>query len=290
MSLFCHSTCDPNQSVFMGVDPAKVSAGDVTEVVYSVSHDFAFGLFNSCADVQNPSSGKKALDMLCGTEASKCTPKYWFQFMGDPALNPMAPFQIDFIISNETVPFMNNTLHPMNATTEPCTVACGCQDCQASCKPLEPCPDPEKWVILNIDAMVFIMSCVFAGFVLVFGISQIWTILYCPPKSVSTLKVNGDSSEDEAAAATYVPPVMRPFSCCDKLSSIMENIFERAFSVWGHFCARHWVCVVIVSITVCVILSFGIFFFQVTTDPVELWSSPDSQARQEKDYFDDNFG
>ena len=29
---------------------------------------------------------------------------------------------------------------------------------------------------------------------------------------------------------------------------------------------------------------------QVITDPVELWSSPDSQARAEKDYFDDNFG
>lgn len=29
---------------------------------------------------------------------------------------------------------------------------------------------------------------------------------------------------------------------------------------------------------------------QVTTDPVELWASPDSRSRIEKDYFDSRFG
>jgi Niemann-Pick C1 protein len=36
-----------------------------------------------------------------------------------------------------------------------------------------------------------------------------------------------------------------------------------------------------VTVIVCVI--------KVTTDPVELWSSPESRARQEKKYFDENF-
>ena len=31
-------------------------------------------------------------------------------------------------------------------------------------------------------------------------------------------------------------------------------------------------------------------FFRVTTDPVELWSSPTSRARIEKNYFDQHFG
>ena len=30
--------------------------------------------------------------------------------------------------------------------------------------------------------------------------------------------------------------------------------------------------------------------FQVTTDPVELWSAKDSRARTERDYFDSHFG
>lgn len=29
---------------------------------------------------------------------------------------------------------------------------------------------------------------------------------------------------------------------------------------------------------------------RLTTNPVELWSSPTSQARQEKEYFDSHFG
>lgn len=29
---------------------------------------------------------------------------------------------------------------------------------------------------------------------------------------------------------------------------------------------------------------------QITTDPVELWAAPNSRSRQEKTYFDSNFG
>lgn len=33
-----------------------------------------------------------------------------------------------------------------------------------------------------------------------------------------------------------------------------------------------------------------IYFLQVTTDPVELWSPPQSEARLQKNYFDEHFG
>ena len=36
--------------------------------------------------------------------------------------------------------------------------------------------------------------------------------------------------------------------------------------------------------------SSGLVFIQVTTDPVDLWSAPGSQARLEKEYFDTHFG
>lgn len=36
--------------------------------------------------------------------------------------------------------------------------------------------------------------------------------------------------------------------------------------------------------------SGGLFYMRIITDPVELWSSPTSQARQEKNYFDSHFG
>lgn len=44
------------------------------------------------------------------------------------------------------------------------------------------------------------------------------------------------------------------------------------------------------SLILVVASSGGLVYMRITTDPVELWSSPTSQARQEKDYFDSHFG
>ena len=33
----------------------------------------------------------------------------------------------------------------------------------------------------------------------------------------------------------------------------------------------------------------GLIYLQVTTDPIELWASPNSRSRIEKDFFDSNF-
>lgn len=48
--------------------------------------------------------------------------------------------------------------------------------------------------------------------------------------------------------------------------------------------------VIVGSLVLVVASSGGLVYMRITTDPVELWSSPDSQARQEKDYFDSHFG
>lgn len=41
----------------------------------------------------------------------------------------------------------------------------------------------------------------------------------------------------------------------------------------------------------CFVVAFGhgIKYMKVTTDPVELWASPDSRARVERKYFDSHF-
>lgn len=44
------------------------------------------------------------------------------------------------------------------------------------------------------------------------------------------------------------------------------------------------------SAIVVAILSAGLKDIELTTDPVELWSAPNSRARQEKDFHDKNFG
>ena len=55
-------------------------------------------------------------------------------------------------------------------------------------------------------------------------------------------------------------------------------------------CALHPVPILIIGLLVAVGLSFGVVKLKVTTDPIELWASPTSRSRVEKDYFDQNFG
>ena len=79
-------------------------------------------------------------------------------------------------------------------------------------------------------------------------------------------------------------------SCCDSLGATFEARLQRLFSQWGSFCVRHPGCIVFFSVAFIAACSSGLVFVQVTTDPVDLWSAPGSQARQEKEYFDTHFG
>lgn len=79
-------------------------------------------------------------------------------------------------------------------------------------------------------------------------------------------------------------------TCCDPLGAALEAHLRRLFERWGSFCVRHPGCVVFFSVAFIAACSSGLVFIQVTTDPVDLWSAPGSQARQEKEYFDTHFG
>jgi Niemann-Pick C1 protein len=57
----------------------------------------------------------------------------------------------------------------------------------------------------------------------------------------------------------------------------------------GLFCAQYPFLVLLLGTLVIAGLSCGLVKFQVTTDPVKLWSAKSSIARQQKDYFDTHF-
>jgi len=293
VSLFCRSTCDPRQSEFLAAITVTMSDKQkkaISEVTYAVSEEFGVGMFNSCRDVQNPSSGKRALDMLCGKGADKCTPENWLQYMGDKSLNPVVPFTINFdLTSNSTfIPGPNVTLHPMRSHIEPCNESCSCQDCRSKCSPLPPDVPPHHWTILGYDPVCFIVTCCYAAFVLVFGLSQIWTYLYCSKDESSQYIVNGDSDTVSLVSSSAKSAVC--CGSCDRLQAKFEHSLEAVFAAWGRLCARHFSIVIVTSVLACIVLIFGVTMFEVVTDPVELWSSPHSRARIEKNYFDNNFG
>ena len=294
MSLFCRMTCDPEQSHFLAANEVTTSDKKqkaISKVTYTVSEDFGYGMFNSCRDVQNPSSGKHALDMLCGKDASKCTPQNWLKFMGDKTLNPVVPFTINFTLTaNDTfIPGPNVTLQPMTSHIEPCNESCSCQDCRSQCRPLPP-PDepPSHWTILGYDAICFIVTCVYAAFYIVFLLIHVWTWLYCAESKSPQYIVNGDSDTVSLIASSSKTSLL--CGSCDRLQAKFEKMLSKVFAVWGRFCARNTVIVIATSLVVVGALSAGLAMFDVITDPVELWSAPNSRARIEKNYFDDSFG
>ncbi|KAF3858124.1 hypothetical protein F7725_011325 [Dissostichus mawsoni] len=83
-----------------------------------------------------------------------------------------------------------------------------------------------------------------------------------------------------------------PCSCqdCTNACGPRPNSLRTLFTSWGSFCVRYPSVVILGTLILVVASSGGLIYMRITTDPVELWSSPSSQARQEKDYFDSHFG
>lgn len=99
----------------------------------------------------------------------------------------------------------------------------------------------------------------------------------------------------------------RSSSFLEKLGANTDTYLQKFFEKWGTYCAgRPWL---ILFLGACVVVGLGhgikylkvryycsltyygmiIVIFQVTTDPVELWASPASRSRIEKEYFDSHF-
>jgi Niemann-Pick C1 protein len=296
INLYCYFTCSPTQSDFMfpSMHAPSPTAGkeEILSVEYAVSHDYAYGMYNSCKDVQMPSNNQKAIGALCGKDAKDCTPENWLEFMGDKTKNPFTPFMITFVVSDKPVETLDPTvmLNPMNETISPCKTSCSCQDCADACgSPLPPIIPPTPWEIIHIDGWVFLSCSLYAAFILVFGTYLIWRHLVCindssyEPQTVSGNKtavytINGHGKLDGAKPSRL-----------EVIGATFELKLEKFFSSWGRFCARHPGIIIAIGILVCMSLMAGISMFKVTTDPVELWSAKDSRARVEKDYFDTHF-
>lgn len=71
----------------------------------------------------------------------------------------------------------------------------------------------------------------------------------------------------------------------------LEEKIQKAFISWGHFVYKRPIVIMILSLFVCIFLSSGLLLnFDVTTNPVDLWVSPYSRARQDMEYFNKHFG
>ncbi|XP_069106918.1 NPC intracellular cholesterol transporter 1-like, partial [Argopecten irradians] len=317
LEIYCFLSCSPIVSESISVKKYSENYTIVDSISYVISKDFAFGMYNSCKNVEMPSTNELALNMFCGRTADKCTPYNWLQYMGDPS-NGHTPFEIDFYIQdNPWISPDNITNVPMNSSITPCNKkygnesACSCQDCESSCAAIPPIPTAAKdLTVLGIDAWYFITACIYLVFFIGFITSAIWHTTITKnaigaytledqvkeqTKSVEedAYRINRDGYYNKKEVTTKtegLPPVQREdINCMEKIGEKMETFLQNVFQRWGVFCARHPIIVLVAGIIIGGGLCAGIPFLKVTTNPVDLWSAKSSTARTQKEYFDSHF-
>ena len=264
------------------------------------------------------------MNLLCGSPT--CNPYEFLTFQGDPNQNGVSPFKIGYHWCNDTDPV--GDLKPLtdNGTYEfyscndsvPDLGTCSCSDCPVVCPAPPTFPQPHfpfKTIAWSVGATgVFISSIVFIAALtssLYFwlcgrksGYQQIAREDSPPPKSTygatahssdnaekessTNSNLNSDVNGDDFEPNDTEEPLSRMERCC-QVGHYVERYIKLVFYHWGRFVAKFWYLVLIVTIVIAGVLSFGLFFFTVTTDPVKLWSAPTSRARLEKNYYDENF-
>ncbi|XP_076812151.1 NPC intracellular cholesterol transporter 1-like [Clavelina lepadiformis] len=321
VALYCEMTCSPNQSTF--TSPAATSIGVnetanmaplpginetyITELNYQINDQFAYSMFNSCSHVSSPSTNTPAIKVLCGPYGEKCTAHKWIDYMND-VNNGQAPFDIHaaYFDTNSSVGMSYNTT-PCNQLSASGDGACSCSDCPASCSgppPIPPLP-PKPWLIFGVNGLYIVMSFVFGAFTLLFVNLVFWVHL-CQRRGNAQVMddaccsvVDNSSAmdkEDDLGFLTVSRSVTNAeeeeieLSMLERWGLFLEGCLQSMFRKLGLFCARYPFVVLFLGAVVIAASAVGLKFMNITTDPVELWSAPSSQARINKKYFDEHFG
>ncbi|XP_054853741.1 NPC1-like intracellular cholesterol transporter 1 isoform X2 [Eublepharis macularius] len=286
-NIHCQNVCSPDQSLFTNVTRVfsttinGTQREGVLEYQCYYNQRFADRSFNSCKSVRLPSTGGYAIGAMCGKYgATLCNAQRWLDFQGDSS-NGLAPLEILFqlmpdgsIVGDDIVPF-NGTAWKCSEPVRGSGDKCSCPDCPDSCPHIpSPTPAPEPFRVGRIDGVLFVCMLLFGLLTLLFVSCLMW-------RSCSSTKKPKDPALKMAR---------KRLTCSEKFSWAIHNFLTRTFRSLGVLVASYPITVIAISAGLVISLSCGIIFIRLTTDPVELWSSPNSQARQEKDFYDQNFG
>uniref|UniRef100_A0A8C5MCV0 NPC1 like intracellular cholesterol transporter 1 n=1 Tax=Leptobrachium leishanense TaxID=445787 RepID=A0A8C5MCV0_9ANUR len=290
-NIHCQNTCSPDQSTFIDVLRSfytnETGTPGLGVLEYQCFYDKAFAddTFDSCYNVRLPATGGFAISTMCGRFGHElCTSQRWLDFQGDIS-NGVAPLIIDFrLLENDTD--IGNGMAPLSSKVWKCSEspqgesgsACTCQDCRESCPQIpapEPLPDPFK--VGSLDGYLVVSLVVFGTLLLLFiAFLSIRAIARCCRKDKKTKELPKVTSAD--------------LGCAERVSLKFNRSMEKTFRWWGTLVASYPKTVIGISVAVVIVLSCGMILIKLTTDPVELWSSPQSRAREEKDFYDNNFG
>ncbi|KAH7727935.1 vacuolar membrane protein [Aphelenchoides avenae] len=290
VNFWCQFTCSPHQESFLNILETENDEHSIdnetyiTKLEYFVDRGYAEGLFESCKGVRM-SSGEYVLSTMCGTSMGECTVEKWFKFLGtyNKALN--IPFSIDVVLAPEVMVSKGKQKTSMRGKVFACNQGsdisadhCSCQDCQASCVSERPFPNLEEE-----SCKIASMDCMAAMSLVAFGCLCL-TVMF-----IFVLHYVLRRSTDEEQMSNFKPTPTNVAVPSTNRKSIEERLIK-VCSKYGNFVAHRPIMVFLMGLFPALFFSCGLLVIRLTTDPVELWSSPGSEARQQKAFFDENFG
>uniref|UniRef100_T1L5T1 SSD domain-containing protein n=1 Tax=Tetranychus urticae TaxID=32264 RepID=T1L5T1_TETUR len=214
---------------------------------------------------------------MCDQWGDQCNAHRLLESIG---MNDSSPFGINFHYFPDSVA---TSISPLQLSSTQCferpgvpnKTACSCSDCPTVCKPLPRPEAHERFCILGTDGMTIVMSCVFiittTAFTIYYTYYQRKTN-FIKDETMVNLKSSTVSNKG--------------------IGSRLEKFLEHSFRQWGYIVtSRPTLTIIIGAVSILITgFEFANISSRITSDPVELWSSPESHARQDKLFFDTNFG
>lgn len=294
-NLFCTFTCSPDQSLFINVtrtEKNRKGNDTILELDTIWSRGYQSGFFDSCKDVKFGATGGKAMTFIGGGAKNY---SQFTAFLGHKSTLG-SPFQINFL--EEPRGPGAQGLEPADPKPKKCNdedpeFRCRCVDCPASCPELPKVQDVEYCYVGRLPCLSFAVIIVYSVALALLVIAISGHVAYAKHKQRKSERLQllqdvdpSDDDEDDESDLAHDPGLLdRP-----RRKYYLNQIFDRAFNRLGTFCARYPGITIGTNIVIIALLSLGWLRFEVERDPVKLWVSPDSDAAQEKAYFDDNFG
>ena len=261
----------------------------MTELDTLWSDQYGKAFYDSCKDVKFGATGGTAMDLIGGGAKNYTS---FLKYLGDKKYFG-SPFQINFprpagreadgMIASDPVS------RACNDKDE--AYRCACVDCPGSCPEL-----PE--VIQLGTCHVGLLPCLSFGVIIVYCSLLLLLVTVVSgqvayrkhsQRRSERLQLLQDSApsddEDEGDIVHNAGMLDRP-----QRRYPLNSFFDKVFNRLGGLCARFPLITIFASVLVVILLSLGWMNFEVEKDPVRLWVSPSSNAAQEKDFFDNNFG
>lgn len=168
MKGICGIACDPLQNKYLTILETRFSnvfrKDYAFRVEYRIDENYTIDVYDSCKQVVHPSSGRQAMELACGTDAALCDHERMFWYMGDPTANPLVPFKIEYVNSEDPDDRFTSETKTCEEAYEG-SYACSCTDCAESCPTADPpLPDDPGYLIFDFNGTAFIIAIIIGSF------------------------------------------------------------------------------------------------------------------------------